>query len=430
MTDFVVRPSQLKGSTTIPASKSHTLRAILFGALGKGKTTIHNYLPSPDTEAMVQACRSLGASVDVFHNKMEIEGLSGCVEGASDVIQANNSGIVLRFMTAVAALGNRHSVITGDHSVRTNRIIEPLLDGLRQLGVNAFSARGNGYAPVVVQGPLQPGHAKIYGSDSQFVSAMLIASAFVDGVTTMEVVDPGEKPWVDLTLSWLDRLGISYVNTDYKHYTLQGKAQYEGFQYDVPGDLSSLAFPVAAALVTHSELCIGNVDMSDVQGDKVLFSVLEKMGACFELDEKQKAIHVKKARHPLVGMELDINDFIDSIAILAVIGCYAEGTTTLTNAAIARSKECDRIDCLTTELRKMGADITALDDGLVIKQSQLRGAVVEAHKDHRLAMALTVAALGATGETRICGVDCIAKTYPGFCSELQKLGCVIKHEIA
>lgn len=423
--DYSVSPQTLSGKIRIPSSKSQTLRAILFGMLADGQTEVFNALPSPDTEAMMTACRHLGAIIDHEENKIKIHGLSGKIEGAHDVIHAGNSGLIFRFMTAVAALGHQPIVITGDHSIRHQRPIQPLLRGLSQLGASAISTRNNGCAPVIVQGPILPGKVTISGEDSQPISGLLAAGAFACGPIQLHVTNPGEKPWVHLTLQWLKRLGVAFTQQDYSYFALQGCSSYKGFSYEVPGDLSSAAFPIAAALVTQSELTLENVDLTDAQGDKEVIYLLQKMGAEIEIDHVQKRITVKKGKKALQGVKQDINDFIDSIAVLAVVGCFAEGSTHLYNAEIARKKECNRIHCLANELGKMGASITELNDGLLIHKSVLKGAEVDSHGDHRLAMALTVAGLAAKGKTVIRNVQCIAKTFPQFLESFNSLGANI-----
>jgi len=299
--------------------------------------------------------------------------------------------------------------------------MQPLLEGLAQLGAKAISTRGDGHAPLIIQGPLREGKVIIEGQDSQYVSALLIAAAFAEGPIEIEVINPGEKPWVALTLDWLDRLGIAYEQEGFHHYTLKENSQYEGFEFTVPGDLSSAAFPLAAALVTGSELILKNVDLEDSQGDKALIPVLQKMGACLHHDKREKTLHVKKGS-TLKGIEVDINNCVDAITILTVVGCFAEGQTRIYNGGVARGKECNRIQCIAAELRKMGADIDETDDGLVIRQAYLKGANMHSHHDHRMVMSLAVAAMGAQGPSTINSVECVAKTFPSFLSDFQRLG--------
>lgn len=425
MTQFHVQNSHLSGNISIPASKSQTLRAILFGLLATGKSSIQNYLPSHDTNCMIEACRMLGAKVIVFPDLIEMEGCSGKLSRVNGIIDSGNSGIILRFIGAITALSEHETIISGDHSICHNRPVMPLLEGLTQLGVSAKSIANNGFAPISIAGPLVSGKATIDGEDSQPVSSLIIASAFAQGPIEIHVNNPGEKPWVDLTLSWLDRFGIPYTRQGYSKYQLLGNGQIPGFEYRVPGDLSSLAFPVAAALITKSDISIENVDLSDCQGDKKLLDVLVQMGADITVDSKRHRLQAKGQSSKLSGLVLDINDYIDSIAVLAVIGCFAEGQLEIRNAAIARKKECDRIHCLALELKKMGADITEFEDGLLIKKSKLHMAAVSSHGDHRLAMALSIAALTIEGTCQINDVECISKTFPNFMTHFQALGAKI-----
>ena len=424
MAQYLVKKASLNGTITIPSSKSHTMRSILFGALGNGKSVIHRYLPSADAQAMIAACRLFGATVDVSSDYLEIEGIKGIVQNTEDIIHAGNSGIVLRFCSAIGALASHPIVITGDYSIRHNRPMQPLLDALSQLGVLAASMRGDGYAPVIIRGPIQPGKIVISGEDSQPVSALLIASAFAGEPMEISVKNPGERPWIALTLKWFDQLGIPYENESYARYRLSGNARYAGFKYTVPGDFSSAAFPIAAALITQSELALANIDMNDSQGDKELISVFQKMGANIVIDDHCKTLHVKKGSS-LSGTSVDINNFIDAITILAVVACFAEGKTVIRNGIIAKQKECNRIQCITTELKKMGADITETEDGLVIRKSSLKGTHVHSYNDHRMAMSLTAAALGAQGETTISSVECVSKTFPTFVRDFNALGANI-----
>ena len=425
MSRYLVKKTALMGTIAIPPSKSQTLRAILFASLAHGKSVIYNYLSSSDTESMVQACRSFGAVLTLFEDRLEVEGVSGKIAFTEDVIHAGNSGIILRFCSAVGALASHPVVVTGDYSIRHQRPMKQLLSGLSQLGVFAVSMRGDEYAPVIIQGPIKPSNILISGEDSQPVSALLIASAFAKGPIEITVENPGEKPWVALTLDWFTRLGISYENHECQKYRLFGNASYQGFEYTVPGDLSSAAFPVGAALVTSSEVTLSGVDLEDLQGDKELFEVFRRMGACIEVDKDHKKLHVRKGG-PLKGAEVDINDFIDALPILAVVACFADGTTHIQNASIAKQKECNRIAAIAAELKKMGADIQETEDGLMIHGSHLRGSKVHSYQDHRLAMALTIAGLGALGETEICHTDCIAKTFPDFLQKFNQLGTKIE----
>ncbi len=427
MSKYIVSASKISGGLSLPPSKSQSLRAVLFAALAHGRSCIEDYLPSPDIFAMISAARILGASVEVSPKKLHIRGIAGKVHCAEDIIHAGNSGIVLRFCSAIGALGSMPVVITGDHSIKYRRPMKPIIGALEQLGVSVQTLRGDGGAPLIVRGPIQPGKAHLNGEDSQPVSALLIAGAFASGPIELCVENPGEKPWVDMTLHWLQRLEIGYAHTNYENYVMHGNARYDGFCYRVPGDLSTLAFPLAAAIITQSEVTLHNVTLSDPQGDKKIIDIFRRMGANIEVDETNQCLHVMKSGR-LRGMSIDINDCIDALPILSVVACFAEGETLITNAAVAKHKESDRIHCVAKELQKMGAYISEREDGLWISSSKLKGAEVSSNQDHRIAMALSVAGMAASGTTCVADVECISKTYPAFLEDFRRLGAYLKEE--
>ena len=421
---YHIQRSKLCGSLTIPASKSHSQRAILFASLADGRSIIRNSLPSPDIKAMIHACRSMGAVITVNADQIEILGTNGTPQALQDVVDAGNSGQVLRFIAAVASLTAGYTVITGDRSIRKHRPMQPLLDGLNQLGVWAVSMHNTGTAPILIQGPWKHNTATIDGAVSQPISGLLIAAAFAPRPTNLYVTNHGETTWIDVTLNWFDRLGIIYTRKDYAEYQITGNARYAGFKYTVPGDLSSCAFPIIGALITNSELTLHGVDLQDVQGDKELIFILQRMGAKIEIDHAQQTIQVQPSP-ALTGITLNINAFNDAVPVLAVLACFATSPSIISGAAATRTKESDRLATIAGELNKMGANITEHADGLTIHPATLTGTTVQAHQDHRIAMALSIAALAANGETRITGTECIDKSYPNFANDLISVGAKI-----
>jgi 3-phosphoshikimate 1-carboxyvinyltransferase len=423
--NWKISPSPIKGILHIPPSKSQSMRALLFALLAKGQSVIHNLLRSPDVEAMLLACSSLGASIERMDDQILITGLNGSLAGAEDIIQAGNSGLILRFIGAISSLSSKSIVITGDHSVRYKRPIAPLLEALTQLGATAYSLREDGGAPILVKGPLYPGMACLNGEDSQPVSALLAACAFAQGPTEIFVTEPGEKPWINLTLRWFQRLGIPYTMHQFDYYKLEGKATVAGFNYTVPADFSSLTYPLAAALVTGSSIEVHGLDFNDCQGDKQILNLLQQMKAPLEVDDQKGILHLQEGSI-LEGISVDLNDCIDALPLMAVLGCFSEGKTEITGAAIARKKESDRITSIASQLRKMGANLEEHADGLTVYPSPLKGAEVHSCFDHRIALSLAVAALGAKGETLIQEIACVEKSYPNFYTEIKNLGAQIE----
>lgn len=422
---IIIQPNTaLSGSARIPTSKSQSIRAILFATLAKGQSRVEHYLKSPDICAMIDACRKLGAVIDIHDEHLVITGIDGQPQQPDDIIDCGNSGQALRFIAALACLLDGYIVLTGDHSIRHNRPVLPVIESLRALGLDCQSMRGDDYAPLIIKGPSNKRSTTLSGEDSQPVSALLMALPFKSGVHTISVRNAGEKPWIGLTLQWLDRFNISYANKDFERYEIQGGQRIDGFNYTVPGDLSSLGYPLAAALVTQSELIIEGVDLNEPQGDKAIIDVAKQMGADISIDKTNKKIIVHPCKQ-LHGIHVNVNDFIDCITIIAVLGCYASGTTTIRGGEIARKKECDRINAIATELRKMGATISETDDGLIIQQSKLIGASIKSYHDHRIVMSTAIAALGASGQTVIEDTECVSKSFPGFAAFMHSLGAGI-----
>lgn len=420
---FCIQKSSLFGKVKLSPSKSHTLRACLFAALADGVSHIFEYLPSPDTEAMIQACKVLGAQVEEGA-VLAITGRGTNRSLTSSFIDAGNSGQVLRFVTACAALSDLPLYITGDASIQTKRVAKPLVDGLLQLGARATTYKNSGFAPLCVCGPINSGSVIIDGKDSQPVSALLIAAAQLPGTTTIQVENIGERPWIDVTLDWLRRMGVRVVVEAYDRFCVFGGVSFKGFDYCVPGDLSTLSFLLVAALMRPSDLVIENADLDDVQPDSRVVAILEQMGAQFQINKEQKTIGVKGPQR-LSGIAVDVNDCIDALPILAVCGSYAEGKTRLFNGKIARNKESDRIFAMCKELSKMGASIFECDDGLTIHKSSLVSAMIDSHNDHRIALSLAIAAMNAEGSTTIYGSQCVSKSYPGFMQDMLQLGVSI-----
>lgn len=416
MTTFTIKPSTLQGSIAIPPSKSHTLRAILFALMAQGKSIIRHYLISPDTEAMVRAVQALGAQVTRFPDRIEIVGTGGNLNTPREKIDAGNSGQVLRFIAAFAALISNPVVMTGDFSIRNRRPIRPLLQALEQLGALT------GENPCTVQGPVVGSHAQLNGEDSQPVSALLMMGAFMTHNISLQVTNPGEKPWIDLTLFWLKKMGCRVVHKNYEHYEIYGGISYPGFDVTIPGDWSSAAYPLVAALVTGSEITLTNLDGEDVQGDKRLVEILEEMGALIE--KIPHGLKVKKSPS-LQGVQVNLNDCIDMVTILPIVACFAKTPTEITGVKIARFKESDRLQAITQELKKMGGEIEEREEGMVIFPSTLKGTTLESHADHRMTLALSVAGLAAKGESVIKGAEAIDKSYSTFKEDMIKLGAAI-----
>ncbi len=419
---FVVKHTDsLRGTAPVPGSKSHTIRGVVIGALAQGTSVLDRPLDSADTGAAVSACTALGARIERTPESWTIAGTGGALRNPGITLDLHNSGTSLAFLTAIAALADFPVNLDGDASLRT-RPVGPLLQALILLGVETASAGDSGRCPLRIRGPIHGGPTRVNGISSQFVSALLVAAPLARGYTEIEVENLHEAPYVEMTLRWLDEQRIRYErNAALTYFSIPGGQHYTGRRRKIPADWSSAAFPLAAAAVTGSNVLVQGVDTADVQGDKAIVDYLARMGAA--VTTEKDGVRVRGGQ--LTGADLDLNSTPDALPILAVLGCFARGETRLHNVAQARIKETDRITVMTRELRKLGADIEELPDGLVIRQSRLCGAAVDGHGDHRVVMALAVAGLFAEGVTTVTTAESVAVTFPSFLEMMHNLGANI-----
>ncbi len=417
----VWKSNNLKGSVRIPPNKSHSFRALIMASLAEGNSKIIAPAVSSDWMRGTEALEMFGAQIIPKAEQVwEVTGTGGKLQTPEDIVDCGNSGIILRFFTALATCCDGYTVLTGDHSLRHIRLCQPLIDALNSLGAWAVATKGDGHAPVVVRGRLKGGSCEIDGIDSQPVSALLIAAALADAPSDITVINPGEKPWVGVTLDWLDRCGVEYSNENFEHFRIRGRSSWKGFERTIPLDWSAALYPIIAALLTpDSEVRLPGMDFGDCQGDKEVVTILQEMGA--EIEVTGDTVVAKSSK--LIGREIDCNNFVDQFVLLAVVGAFAQGEMVLSNAEICRHKECDRITQTCKALKAMGAQVEERPDGLVIKRSCMRGTEQESHADHRMVMALAVAGLAAEGKTTISDIDCVKKTFPNFVQQMQGLGC-------
>jgi 3-phosphoshikimate 1-carboxyvinyltransferase len=417
---IVEKTEKLEGEIIIPSSKSHTIRAVIIASLAEGTSKISNPLSSADTMAIVNACKALGAKINT-DNKTEwvIEGTNHTLKKPAEALNMANSGTSLRLISGIiAALCDFEVQLEGDDSLST-RPIQPLLKSLNELGAEALSVNNDGYCPINIKGKMQGGSTETLGITSQYISSLLLACPLLENDTKITVVNPHEIPYIKMTLKWLDQQDIKYeVSDDFTKFKITGNQKYKSFEKTIPADWSSAAFPLVGAAITNSNILIKGLDMEDTQGDKAIIDYLKKMQADISIEEQGIRIKGK----PLQGCELDINSTPDALPALSVLGCFAEGTTTLINVAQARIKETDRIKVMAEELSKMGADIKEREEGLIIHQSTLKGNKVRGHNDHRIVMALSLAALIAEGKTEITKAESIDVTYPTYIKSMKSLG--------
>jgi len=423
--DLICEASPLQGSVKIPGSKSHTIRAVAIGALAGGESYVRDPLDSADTRSAVTAYRALGAPIETEPGLWRIQGVGGAPQPPNDVIDVENSGTSLNVSLGSAALLRSGSAMfTGDEQIR-RRPEGPLINALGDLGATVRTMRDNGCPPLVVTGTLRGGETTLEARNSQFLTSLLINAPLADGDTRIHVPLLDERPYVEMTLDWVRSQGVTVeYEDDFRTFDMKGGQQYEPVDRVIPGDFSSATFFLAAGALGDNDVVCTGLDMDDTQGDRAVVDYVRQMGAEVAVDGDS----VRVRGNGLAGCEIDLNATPDALPMMAVLGCFAEGATRLVNVPQARIKETDRIAVMKAELERLGADVEELEDGLVVRRSDLRGATVDGHGDHRVVMALAVAGTAAAGPTTIRGYEAVAVTFPAFAECLSGLGGRVRTE--
>jgi 3-phosphoshikimate 1-carboxyvinyltransferase len=410
----------------VPGSKSITNRALVLAALcGKVKPCeVQNCLRSEDTEVMIAALQALGFDVQVDWNEQRIRVAGSPQANRIPATQADlftaNSGTTMRFLTAVVCLGHGRYRLDGVSRMR-ERPIGDLLEALQQLGVRAISEGNNARPPVCIEADgLAGGRVRIRGDvSSQFLSGLLLAAPFARGDVVIEIDGPlVSRPYVEMTLRMMDDWGLPVIRKwEAAEFHVSGRQAPCGeMMYRVEPDASAASYFFAAAAITGGRVGVRGLPANSLQGDVRFLDLLAAMGCAVERDAATLTVQGR----PLHGVNADMNDISDTVMTLAAVACFAEGPTTIRNVAHIRHKETDRLAALATELRRVGAGVDEFADGLTITPQPLHGAEIETYNDHRMAMSMALIGLKVPGIV-IKNPGCVAKTYPGYFADLEKL---------
>lgn len=432
---IVARKSFLKGTTEVPGDKSISHRAVVIGAVARGKTEVNNFLDSEDTLRTIEAFRQMGVKIKSVKvskcqsnrkKKLIIEGKGLYLKKPKGIIDAGNSGTTMRMLAGILAGQPFNSCITGDKSLRLRpmrRIIVPL----RRMGAQ-IKARQNNYAPLCIKGGtlkslLSPYKLEI--ASAQLKSCLLFAHLYTN--KKVELVEPARSR--DHTERMLKYFGAD-IDVKSRHIFLNPGSSLSGKPVSVPGDISSAVFFIVGAIITEgSKIFIKKVGINPTRSE--ILSVLKRMGADIKLSNKsmeggEPVADILITPSRLKGISIrgkSIPLLIDEIPVLAVAATQAKGRTIIRNAGELRVKETDRIKSMVTGLKKMGADISDLKDGMIINgPTRLKGANLDSYGDHRTAMAFVIAGLIAEGETIVHDTECINTSFPEFVSTIKKLG--------
>ncbi len=411
-----------------PGSKSITNRALVLAALSSVRTPqrLVGCLRSEDTEVMIAALAQLGYDVKTDWDNPEqvvtvFRGDRPIVPARSADLYVANSGTSMRFLTALASLGHGRYRLDGVPRMR-ERPIADLLAAFDQLGIKAGSEANNGCPPVWIDGgSWRGGRVSIRGDvSSQFLSGLLLTAPFAPCTTTFELAGPlVSRPYVDMTERMLHAWHLRISTPSPSSYLVPGEQQPDGLtngEYGIEPDASAASYFFAAAAMTGGRITVPGLAMHALQGDVCFVDVLERMGCTVERGTTSLTVQGGQLRGTDVGM----SDISDTVMTLAVVACFADGPTTIRNVAHIRHKETDRIAALATELRLLGAIVEEHDDGLTIIPRPLHGGTVQTYDDHRMAMSFALVGLRVAGIV-IDNPGCVAKTYPGFFTDLERL---------
>lgn len=411
----------IDATVTLPGSKSYTNRALIIAAMAHGPSVLRQALFSDDTDYMAGALRALGIAVteDREAEEFRVQGSGGAIAVPSADLFVGNAGTASRFLTSFVALGNGEYVIDGVPRMR-QRPIQPLLETLQQLGVDAAAINGDGCPPVRVRTHgFGGGKARMRGdiSSQYFSSILMVAPLSANGVELEVEGDLVSKPYIDMTASTMAEFGATMQNHRYQRFVVPGNQRYTGRSYDIEPDASGASYFFAAAAITGGRVRVLHLGRDSGQGDLNFVDVLGRMGCTVT-----KATTYTEVTGPvqLEGIDVDMGDISDTAQTLAAIAPLAAGPVTIRGVAHIRNKETDRVAALANELRRAGVTVEERADGLTIQPGGYRAADVETYDDHRMAMSFAVAALRVPG-LRIKDPACVSKTFPDFWQRFEAL---------
>ncbi|MBW6434113.1 3-phosphoshikimate 1-carboxyvinyltransferase [Actinoplanes hulinensis] len=404
--DATVRP---------PGSKSITNRALLCAALADGTSTLSGVLFADDTRAMMGAVGALGATVTLSERDrtVVVRGIDPGTASRAATIDARQSGTTSRFLLPAAALLGGRTVVDGSEQLRA-RPFGPVLGALRQIGARVEELDRPGFLPAAVTGPAHGGPVEVSGHiSSQFLSGLLMAGPLMDRGIDVTLASPlVSVPYVEMTKAVMAAFGVTVTGL-----TVPAGA-YRAADYAIEPDASAASYFLGAAAITGGRVTVSGLGTGSLQGDVRFADVLERMGA--SVTRTADAVTVRGGDR-LRGIDVDMADISDTAQTLAAVAVFADGPTRVRGIGFIRGKETDRVGAVVTELRRAGIDAVEDPDGFTIHPGAPRPTRFATYDDHRMAMSLSLIGLRAPG-IEITDPGCVAKTYPGYFTDLATLG--------
>ncbi len=396
----IIIPKKLRGTVTVPPSKSQAHRAVIAACLAGGTSSIANIAFSEDISATTLAMEAFGATISRTESCLTVKGTIPC-PCKGTIIDCNESGSTLRFLIPLAWIAGKEVTFTGK-----GRLMSRPLDPYFALCEEEDIAFSRTDSTVTFSGKLRGGTYRLPGNiSSQFITGLLFALPLLETDSTLELTTPVESVgYIQMTLDILRSFGIAVdCSDDYRKYTICGNQHYKPCHLIVEGDYSQAAFYLCANAM-GSQVDVQGLLPDSSQGDREILSILQRFGK------------------PMRGITIDVSQIPDLVPVLAVLATQAEGTTKIVNAARLRIKESDRLATTTDMLTRFGADICETEDALIIHgKTPLAGCMVDAFNDHRIAMAAAIAATVAEGNVTVMGAECVAKSYGNFWQDYKKL---------
>ncbi|MBP5589594.1 MAG: 3-phosphoshikimate 1-carboxyvinyltransferase [Bacteroidales bacterium] len=407
----VVVPSKIFGKIKAPASKSVTQRAIAAALLAEGESTIVNPSYCDDALAAMSIASGLGAKVRPNPGELKIIGTTGLKE---QKLNCGESGLAIRMFSPIASLFSDEIKLTGSGTLKA-RPMSMIQDALTQFGVKCES--NNGLLPITIQGPLKGGKCTIDGSlSSQILTGLMMALPMAEEDSEIEVISLRSKPYIDMTLKVINDFGVTINRVGYNYFKIQGGQHFKAQTYTVESDWSGSAFLLVAGAIM-GKVIITDLNPVSQQGDKAIITALDKAGA--SLNISNNSIEVSKNR--LKAFEFDAVDTPDLFPPLVALASYCKGTSAIKGVKRLINKESDRCQALLDEFTKLGVKVEIVDDYMLVSGATIKGGDVVSHDDHRIAMALAIAALGAEDKVTIKDAHCVSKSYPNFFDDLRSI---------
>lgn len=430
--DIIVQPSSIGGSLRAPGSKSVFQRAIAASLLARGISTLHECQWCSDSIAAIGVAQALGASVHsgsgsaLLHSDWRRPAtmppgtiaISGGLDSRSGTLDCGESGLCIRLFSPIASMTGKPQYLAG-HGSLMKRPLHLIESPLRQLGAEVSTS--NGYAPVSVKGPLLGGECSIDGSQgSQVLTGLLFALPLAERETVIHVDGLTSRPYIDLTIQVLDRFGVRVEHDSYKDFFIQGTQRYSPSSLEIEGDWSGAAFLIVAAAVAGKPegLIIPGLDTQSAQADRSIMDAMHAAGAMIE--QRVGGLWIGKSE--LKGFDFNANDCPDLFPPLAALAAYCNGESRISGVGRLVHKESDRACAIVSEFSALGVSVTIDEDTMVIQGGRVEGGDADSHRDHRMAMAEAVLALGAKKPVKIHGADSINKSYPEFFAALGSAG--------